>query len=272
MKLYILADLEGATGVTGGWKETNPDGREFAHAKAMLTGDINACARGAFDAGVREIVCFDGHGMALSVDPVALDSRVSLIQGHCYGAAGLVPGLDKSFDAMVILGMHAMEGTADGIMNSTWWSPARFWLNGKEVGETGLFASMAAQLGVPTIMVSGDEAVSREATDFLPGVYTVAVKKGLCRYGGQIVEPTKAWSMIEETTKMAVKGYRSVAIQRPATPVEVKLEYQGNTQVVDGLARLPGVERINGYTVCCRSDSVEEAMALLTSFTTFSLT
>lgn len=82
MKLYIMADLEGATAVTGGWSETNPGCREFEHARQMITGDINACARGAFDAGATDIVVFDGHGMALSVDPLKIDPELRLIQGR----------------------------------------------------------------------------------------------------------------------------------------------------------------------------------------------
>ena len=49
-------------------------------------------------------------------------------------------------------------------------------------GETAIFAAIAAQVGVPTILITGDEAVAREARAAIPGVHTVAVKKGLNRY------------------------------------------------------------------------------------------
>jgi D-amino peptidase len=172
-----MADLEGATAVTGGWAETNPGCREFEHARKMITGDINACAKGAFEAGATDIVAFDAHGMGMSVDPVGIDPNVRLIRGRAIFSAGIIPGLDKTFDAMIILGMHAMEGTRDGVMNSTFVGNMKAWINGTEVGETGLFSAVAAQMGIPTILVVGDEAVAREARAIIPGVYTVAVKK-----------------------------------------------------------------------------------------------
>ena len=266
MKIYIFADLEGATAVTGGWGEICPSGREFVHAKKMLTRDVNACAKGAYEAGADDIVVFDWHGMMFSIDPVELDPRLRLIQGRAFDATGLFSGLDSSFDAVMIIGIHAMEGTSDGVMNSTVSSPARFWINGKEVGETGIIAVKAGQLGIPVILVTGDEAVKREAMDIIPGVYTVAVKKGLSRYSAEIINPEKSWEMITETTREAVKNYKKVGLYDTGKPLEVRMEYCGDTQLVDGIARLPGVKRINGYTVSYTCDLIDDAIFLFSYF------
>lgn len=263
MKLYIMADLEGATAVTGGWAETNPGEREFAHARKMVTEDINACARGAFAAGVSDILAFDGHGMALTVIPTELDQRVRLIQGRAFFSAGLLPGLDASFDVMIILGMHAKEGTPDGVMNSTVCGPARWYLNGLEIGETGLFAALAAEMGVPTIMVSGDEAVAREARGIIPGVYTAAVKKGITRFSAEILHPAKAWELIADKTAEAIKNYRQVGIFKPSRPMELKIDYAGNTQLADIVAQTPGVKRLNGTTVGYTADTLKDCVGAL---------
>ena len=265
MKLYIMADLEGATAVTGGWAETNPGAREYEHARKMITGDINACAKGAFEAGATDILVFDGHGMAISVDPMTIDPNVRLIQGRALAASsyGLMPGLDKTFDAMIILGMHAMEGTADGVMNSTLLGNMRLWINAKEVGETGAFAAMAAEMGVPTILVAGDEAVAREAQEAIPGIYTVAVKKGLTRYSAEILPPAKAWAKITETTQEAVRNYKKVGMFNPDKPVEVRIEYMGNTQLVGIVAQVPGVKRINGSSVSYTGNTVKDGLGAL---------
>jgi len=260
MKLYIMADLEGATAVTGGWDETNPGRREFEHARKMITGDINACAKGAFEAGATDIVVFDGHGMAMSVDPLGIDPNVRLIRGRAIFSAGLIPGLDKTFDAMIILGMHAMEGTRDGVMNSTFVGNMKAWINGTEVGETGLFSAIAAQMGIPTILVAGDEAVSREAKAIIPGIYTVAVKKGLSRYSAETIPTVKSWAMITDTTREAVKNYKKVSLFNPTKPVELRIEYFGNTQLVDCIGQVPGVKRINGTTLSYTSETVDEGL------------
>jgi D-amino peptidase len=269
VRVYVLADLEGATAVTGGWAETSPNGREFAHAKAMLTADVNACARGAFDGGATDVYVFDGHGMTLSIDPIGVDPRIRLLQGRAYGAAGFMPGFDRGFDAMVIVGMHAMEGTSDGIMNSSFWSPARFWINDIEVGETGMFAAIAGQAGVPVVLVTGDEAVSREARALIPGVHTVAVKKGLTRYSGEILPPQKAWDLIEAGARAAVGDVATIRPFDPGKAPEVRMRMDGNTQLIDALARLPGIERIDGLTIRSCLESIEDSLNLLTAFVTF---
>jgi D-amino peptidase len=143
----------------------------------------------------------------------------------------------------------------------------RVWINGIEVGETGIYAAIAAQMGIPTILVAGDEAVAREAKALIPDIYTVAVKKGLTRYSAIVIPPERAWAMITETTKEAVKNYKKVSLFLPTTPVEVKVEYFGNTQLVDCVAQIPGVKRINGITVSYTSGTVDEGMRALTHLT-----
>jgi D-amino peptidase len=261
MKLYIATDLEGVTGVTGGWSEISPDCREHDFARKMLTADINAVAKGAFDGGAREIVVWDGHGAALSVNIEDLDPRIRLIKGR---AIGHLPLLDESFDAMMIVGMHAKEGVSDGIMNGTWsGNGMRLWLNGKEVGELGLWMALAAQYGVPTIMVTGDTAVEREARELVGNVHTVAVKIGLNRYCCEIIPPVKAWENLTGTARKAVAGYRTVDVYNPAKPVELRMQHPVDTQLVDWIAVRPGIKRISGDTIAYTSDSLRDAIGAI---------
>jgi D-aminopeptidase len=51
-------------------------------------------------------------------------------------------------------------------------------MNGKKCGEVAIDAGIAGDHGVPTIMVSGDDKVCKEARKFIKGVQTVQVKKG----------------------------------------------------------------------------------------------
>jgi D-amino peptidase len=111
--------------------------------------------------------------------------------------------------------------------------------------------------------VSGDEAVAREAREIIPNVYTAAVKKGLTRFSAEIMHPVKAWDLIAKQTAEAVKNYRQVGRFNPAKPVELKIDYAGNTQLVDCVAQTPGVKRINGATVSYTADTLKECVAAL---------
>ena len=268
MKLYVATDLEGVTGVTGGWTEISPGCREHEHAKKMLTGDINAVAKGAFEGGATEIVVWDGHGASLSANVEDINPDIRLIKGR---AIGHLPLLDESFDAMMIVGMHAKEGENRGVMNGTWAGGQKLWLNGKEIGELGLWMALAAELGVPTIMVTGDTAVAEEAKDLVPDIYTTAVKIGLNRYCCEIIHPKKAWKMLEDNAREAVKNHRKVGMYNPPKPVELQCEYLGNTQLTDWVGVRPNVKRVNGSTLSYSGNSLRDAVGALFYITWWNL-
>ncbi len=66
--------------------------------------------------------------------------------------------------------------------------------------------------------------------------------------------------MITNTTREAVKHYKKVSLFNPAKPVELRIEYFGNTQLVDCIGQVPGVKRINGTTLSYTSETVDEGL------------
>src|SRR6266516_5016948 len=96
--------------------------------------------------------------------------------------------LESGVDAALLVGMHAMAGTRDGVLahtvsGSSWW---RLCFNGIEVGETGINAALCGTWGCPVVLVTGDEASCREGVTLLgDGLTTVAVKKGLDRFSAR---------------------------------------------------------------------------------------
>src|SRR5438309_3104544 len=95
---------------------------------------------------------------------------------------GYTEFLEQGCDAALFVGMHAMAGTRDGVLNHTvsgqvW---QNLWFNGVLVGETGINAALCGTWGCPVLLVTGDEASCREGTALLgEGLTTVAVKRGL---------------------------------------------------------------------------------------------
>ena len=66
MKILIAADMEGITGVVH-VDQTNPSHAEYDRFRRLMTGDVNAAIRGAFDAGADEVVVSDGHWSNLNI-------------------------------------------------------------------------------------------------------------------------------------------------------------------------------------------------------------
>jgi D-amino peptidase len=153
--------------------------------------------------------------------------------------------------------MHARAGTTDGVMNHTVSGQAwrNLWFNGTLVGETGINAALCGQWGCPVVLVTGDEATCREATELLgPAVTTVAVKQGLGRYSARQIPPRRARELIEEGARKALSGdLKAVVPYDPGRPSEIRVEIT-TTDRVEPFRRKAGLEIEEPLTVLSRAD------------------
>jgi D-amino peptidase len=261
MKIFIMTDLEGATGVAGRWPDFNPGGREHQSARRLLTGDVNAAIQGAFEAGADEAVVLDGHGAAFSIILGDLDPRAQLIRGRRLSE---LEGLDETFDLMFAIGAHAMAGTPDGLLTHTLSSEGieNIWLNNKPVGEIGLWAALAGHYGVPLGLVTGDSAAVREAKALLGGIFTVAVKEATSRFAARCLHPQVSCRLILDAARKTVQNADRFAPYKPEMPIELRVEYH-NSERADRVSRRKNVERVDGRTVQARGDNIIEVYSLL---------
>ena len=85
------------------------------------------------------------------------------------------------------------------------------WFNGTLVGETGINAALCGQWGCPVLLVTGDDAVCREAKELLgDGVTTVAVKTGLSSFSARQLPARRARELIEQGAKNALQDLKAV--------------------------------------------------------------
>jgi len=258
MKLFIMTDLEGATGVAGTWEDFNPGARQYQAAIRFLTGDVNAAVEGALEAGAQNVVALDGHGPGFSIDLETLVPEAQLIRGR---RVSELEGLDSSFNLMFGIGAHSMAGTQDGLLSHTLSSSSivNMWLNDRLVGEVGLWAAIAGQLGVPMGLVAGDAAAVKEARSLLGDIEGVAVKEATSRFAARCLHPSVTRPLIREASKRAVLRGMQWKPYVPETPVRLKVEFV-DVQTADRVAKRTGVERINGRTLVCTRDKVAEAL------------
>ena len=177
MHIYLMTDLEGVAGVVDFKNYCTPGDRYYDLAKRLLTQEVNAAADGFFEGGADAVTVLDGHGPG-AIDIEQLDERCRYERGiH----RPIYPwGLDEGYDAMVIIGQHAKSGTPySHITHTGSFACYDISVNGYSIGEFGELALCAMELGIPTIMVSGEEAFCREAADLTPGVVTAPVKRGI---------------------------------------------------------------------------------------------
>jgi len=228
MKIYIVTDLEGATGVFK-FKQTRERGPEFIEAMKLLMGDIAAVCEGLKEAGVDEIYVLDGHNGGNNFIPELMIPGVRYITGWPRQGKVLY-GFDNSFDGIILLGYHAMNGTPDGVLHHTQSSiaEAKYFYNGIERGEIYQAAVIAGYFDVPVILVTGDEATCREAKETLgKNLPTVAVKKGISREAAILISPEETKILLKEGAKRAIKELPKLKPYKIKLPVRLKIRRIG---------------------------------------------
>lgn len=224
VRIYIMTDLEGASGVYK-FAQSREPGPLNDKAKEYLMGDIAAVVRGLRAGGATDVVVIDGHGSQAFV-PHLMEPGARYITG--LPRPEHLTGLDGSFAGIVQLGAHAMMGTPDGVLCHTQSSKTenRYWYNGVESGELAQVAALAGARGVPTIMVTGDEATCRESKRFFgPECVTVAVKRGISREAAELYPFDETHQALYEGAKRAVSAIGHCKPYQLTTPIQAKKEY-----------------------------------------------
>jgi D-amino peptidase len=230
MRVHIISDMEGVAGIVRG-DQTNAGKDLYEEGRRLYTEEINAAVRGATKAGAKEIVVMDHHGAGEaysfnSLIPDQLDPACEYVVQSSW--TEYTDFLEEGCDACLLVGMHAMAGTPDGVLSHTVsgreWRSLRF--NGTLVGETGINAALCGTWGCPIVLVTGDAATCREATALLgDGLTTVTVKWGIGRASARNVAPLRARELIEEGARTALKDLDAVQPYDPGRPVEIEVEF-----------------------------------------------
>ena len=174
MRVYIITDLEGVNGVLNFNDWCIPEGKRNETACCFLTEEVNAAAEGFFAGGAAEVMVLDGHGSGGSIRGEYLDERAALQRG-CKD----FPVMLDNVDAIAFVGLHAKAGTANAHLAHTQTEEALdFCINNVSIGEFGQFAYPYSELNIPTIFAAGDLALTQEAKELVPGIFTTAVKEG----------------------------------------------------------------------------------------------
>ena len=245
MKILIAVDMEGITGVVN-WDQVTPGHAEYARFRRLMTGDVNAAARGAFEAGADEVIVSDGHWNNTNILLEELDARARLYHGSP-SPLSMMDGIETEVDGVFFIGYHARAGSQNAILDHTWSSSrvANLWINNVLVGEYGLNAAVAGYYGVPVLMISGDQTACAQAVELLGPLETAVVKQARGRFAAECLTPPEAQEQIALSARRAVE--RLVEGDSPDpyvvdTPVAMTIEFISSDQA-DRAARLPGSRR-----------------------------
>ncbi|MFD9697844.1 M55 family metallopeptidase [Lentzea sp. NPDC059081] len=257
MRILISADMEGATGVT--WTgDVVPGTEQWQRFRRLLTGDVNACVTGLVAGGATEVLVNEAHSSQRNLLLEDLHPAARLLTGR-HKPLSMMQGVQEDVAGVVFLGYHTGAG-APGVLAHTYLenSITGVWLDGVPASEGHLNAALAAEYGVPVLLVTGDDLTCVEAAStYAPSVEFAVVKDCVSRYAALCLPPAVT---AERITAAARRAMASAGPVRPRlTAHRIEIEFDAS-QLADAAAVVPTVEQLDVRRVGFDAESMTDAM------------
>jgi D-amino peptidase len=262
LKVYISADMEGVAGVVTA-DQLGPQGFEYERFRGFMTNEVLAAIEGARAAGATEFLVSDSHGNGENLLVERFPKDVQIVRSWPRPLA-MMQGLDGTYDAVIFVGYHSSTTNPEGVRAHTMSSAhlADLRLNGVSMPEAGLNAAIAGQFGVPVVMITGDDAIVKEAAGLLGGLASATVKWNYGFHSARTLTPEAACDLIRETAKKAIAERRSRKPFTVSTPVTLDVRFK-NYRPAEVLAYLPIVERTDAHAIRFRGKDMIEVSRFL---------
>jgi D-amino peptidase len=260
MRVLVSADMEGVSGVVHP-DDVEPGTRDYAEFRHAMTADVNAAVDGLFAGGATSVVVNDSHYTMRNLVVAELDPRISYIRGN-QKPLGMLEGLldadgNAAVDALAFVGYHAGAGQP-GILAHTHLGSGivevRF--AGTPMSEGRMNALTAASVGVPLVLITGDDVTCDDAARYAPAAAGAQVKRAITRYTAEVLPLPVAQERIRAAATVGLRARQDAAA--PAAPYEIEIDV-ASAQLAVAAARIPGVDLRSVRTVCARGSTMLEA-------------
>lgn len=268
--LYIIGDMEGLAGVVRNGTEMRPGYRggnrdEHQRFRQELTAEINAVIAGARAAGATQFIVNDGHGGTLFRNIIVeeLDPDAILIRGYPKPIV-MSTGINPMVDAIMMVGAHSNAGTPGVISHS--FAFDSFTVNGTILNEAGIAAFIGGEMGVPLVLVSGDDVLAAETVQMLGPIETVTTKTAFSRSAAAGKSFPQVHRELKSASATAVRRtkagqYKPLVLQKPYNiRFCLRRNFAEDVWVRETIGRFDGVSA-NGL-VGCYDYSTESAEAV----------
>jgi D-amino peptidase len=241
--------MEGIAGVVDP-EDIGPGQREYERNRKQITAETSAAVRGvyAYDPGAQVLVT-EAHAAYRNLLPELLDRRAELLRGDPK-PDGMMGGVGRDTDAVLMIGYHGKAGTPRSVLSHTVSGRviADVRCDGRSLGELGLNVALAAHHGVPSVLVSGDDTVAAEAADVAPGMHAVVVKRALGIRAAALLHPDEACDRIEREVPAALADREKVRPLRFDGPVLLEVDVL-RPNMAERALLMPGTELVGGCTI-----------------------
>jgi D-amino peptidase len=128
-------------------------------------------------------------------------------------------------------------------------------VNGIDCAEATLYGGYAGSLGVPIILLAGDDQLKEQCEPQFPGVRCVVVKQALGNRAARSLAPKVACSRIRAAAKDAVQNRASIKPLVIPGPYRVEMDLMGPV-LADVVMNIPMAERVRPCTVALPADTM----------------
>ncbi|SHI02077.1 M55 family metallopeptidase [Clostridium grantii] len=261
MKIYLSVDIEGVTGVTH-WDETEKNKGDYSPFMEQMTKETKAACDGAINAGAKEIIIKDAHDSGRNINHNDLPQCTKLIRGWSGHPFSMVQDIDNTYDAAMFIGYHSCSHSDKNPLSHTMhpFSINYIKINGVYASEFLLHAYAAAYVGVPVVMVSGDEGLSEEVKIINSNIHTVSVKQGI---GASTVSihPEVAIDKIKKQAEVSLSNIKECKIKLPEKFI-VEISYVNHVKAYRS-SFYPGMKRISETEVVFETKDYLSVMSMI---------
>jgi D-amino peptidase len=268
LKIYISADMEGIVGVVTG-DQLGPQGFEYNRFREFMTEEVKAAVEAAFEAGATEIVVSDSHGNGENLLIEKLPKNVTIVRSWPRPLM-MMEGIDETFDGAIFIGYHTSTTNMSGVRAHTISSArlADVRLNGTSMAEAGINAAIAGHFNVPVIMISGDDAIVKEATNLLGNIEGAVVKWAVSFHSARTMTPEAAYSLVREKTRKAIARIKEFRPYKVTQPVQLDVRFKAY-RPSEMLSYLSIVRRTDSHSILFVGKDIIEVSKFLEFITNY---
>ncbi|MEZ4584932.1 MAG: M55 family metallopeptidase [Gemmatimonadales bacterium] len=242
MRVLVYHDMEGLSG------QDDPATFRFSHRERYAVGrerliaDINAVVDGLIAGGATQVDVVDAHGSG-NPDPdvtrAGLDPRANQVTRETPFRQYVDLVADDVYDAVVAVGMHAKTGSK-GFASHTYTIGMDLILNGHSITESELVAFSWGRVGVPMIMVTGDDRLHADLAT-MPWIEYVETKRATAADQAELRPVDEVHAEMRAAAERAVKNRGQARVTTIATPVRAALRAvePADLSLLDGV---PGIQ------------------------------
>ena len=246
VRVLVYYDMEGLAGLSDWhgifYRYTEP----YVLAQKFLAADVNAVVDGLFAGGATQVNVVDSHGSGnpepdLPLDKLDSRARPVIRDMPFESYSGLLE--PAAYEAIVAVGMHGKTGSG-GFAAHTYGLGKEIIFNGQSTSETELIAYSWGRVGVPVIMVTGDDTTKADLKQ-MPWIEFVVVKTSLSSTSVELRSIDKVHREMREAAKRAVINrarMKAMALTEPINAT-VRSRPPASLAMLDGV---PGVDYANG--------------------------